>query len=50
MKKTAIVPTLGSIGLMRAGKLEKEVSDKIKETPKGEHKMLLASRAGILTG
>lgn len=48
--KTCIVPTLGPVGLMRDGQLDEEVSNKIKMQPVKDHKMLLASRSGVLTG
>ena len=48
--RSAIVPTLGPIGLMRSGLLGPHVSEKVKETSQGQSKMVAASRAGILTG
>ena len=49
--RTAIVPTLGPIGLLRGGMFKSEaIANKAGAQSVKEHKMLTASRAGILTG
>lgn len=49
--KSAIIPTLGPIGLMRGGMFKsKAIADKAGAQAVKKHKMLDASRAGILTG
>ena len=49
-KETAIIPTLGPIGLMRSGMLGERIAQKVKETSCEQKKMVEAGRRGILTG
>lgn len=51
--RSAIVPTLGPIGMMREGLLEEAVAKKFQDgasEPQGVHPMVAASRDGVLTG
>lgn len=49
--KSAIIPTLGPIGLMRGGMFKsKVIAEKAGAQSVKKHKMLDASRAGVLTG
>lgn len=49
--KSAIIPTLGPIGLLRGGMFKNAaIAKKAGAQPVKKHKMLDASRAGILTG
>ena len=47
---SAIIPTLGPIGLMRSGMLGESIAKKVRETSCEQQKMLEASRVGVLTG
>lgn len=48
--RSAIIPTLGPIGLMRSGMLGESIAKKVRETSCEQQKMLEAGRVGILTG
>ena len=45
---SAIIPTLGPIGLMRSGMLGESIAKKVRETSCEQQKMLEASRVGVL--